>query len=246
MSFQKKNARIAGILYLALAITGAFGIMYIPIAILVPTDPVATAKNLLDNEALFRLSMFSQLISQTIFVFLVLTLFQLFRDVDLKNARIMVGLVLVSVPIAFLNTLNQIITLHLLDGGSYLGGFDREQLQAMAMVFLNLNNDGIALAQIFWGLWLFPFGLLVIKSGFIPKWIGYLLIVACFGYLANSTVHFLLPNYATYVAPFTAVAGMVAEFSIILWFLIKGVKGAGLKLVGNIVPNPSGTIKTQN
>ncbi len=229
MSLQKKTARNAGILYLAFGITGAFGIMYIPTAIIIPTDPVLTAKNILDDEVLFRLSIFSLMISQTIFIFLVLTLYQLFREVDIKNARIMVGLVFVSVPIAFLSTLNQIITLNLLGGDSYLDAFDEGQLQAMTMVFLNLSNDGIAIAQIFWGLWLFPFGLLVIKSDFVPKWIGYLLIAACFGYLVTSTAHFLLPDYVALVAPFTAVAGTVAEFSIILWFLIKGVKGAGLK-----------------
>ena len=229
MSLQKKTARNAGILYLFLAITGAFGIMYIPMVIVIPTDPVSTAKNILDNGGLFRLSIFSQMISQTIFIFLILTLYRLFREVDLKNARLMVGLVFVAVPIAFLNTLNQIITLNLLGGDSFLGAFNKGQLQAMAMVFLNLSNDGIALAQIFWGLWLFPFGLLVIRSKFIPKWIGYLLIVACFGYVLNSTAHFLLPNYVALVAPFTAVAGTVAEFSIILWFLIKGVKDTALQ-----------------
>jgi hypothetical protein len=229
MSLQKKTARNAGILYLFLAITGAFGIMYIPMVIVIPTDPVSTAKNILDNGGLFRLSIFSQMISQTIFIFLILTLYRLFREVDLKNARLMVGLVFVAVPIAFLNTLNQIITLNFLGGDSFLGAFNKGQLQAMAMVFLNLSNDGIALAQIFWGLWLFPFGLLVIRSKFIPKWIGYLLIVACFGYVVNSTAHFLLPNYVALVAPFTAVAGTVAEFSIILWFLIKGVKDTALQ-----------------
>src|SRR5688500_8420960 len=99
MSLQKKTARNAGILYWALAVTGAFGIMYIPTAIMIPTDPAVTAKNILDNQVLFRLSIFSQMISQTIFIFLVLTLYQLFREVDIKNARIMVGLVFVSVPI---------------------------------------------------------------------------------------------------------------------------------------------------
>jgi hypothetical protein len=229
MSLRKKTARKAGILYLALAITGAFGIMYIPTAIMIPTDPALTAKNILDNEVLFRLSIFSQMISQTIFIFLVLCLYDLFREVDLRNARIMVGLVFVSVPIAFLNTLNHVVALNLLGGDSYLTAFDVEQLQAMAMVFLNLNNEGTAVAQIFWGLWLFPFGLLVIRSEFIPKWIGYLLIIACFGYVINSTAHFVLPGYVALVAPLTAVAGTVAEFSIILWFLIKGVKEAELQ-----------------
>jgi hypothetical protein len=220
----KKIARIAGILYLAFGITGAFGIMYIPTGILVPADPAATANNILNNEGVLRLSIFSQMVSQTIFIFLVFTLYRLFRDVDLKNARLMVGLVLVSVPIAFLTTLNQIITLHILQGEYLLNVFDSMQRNALAMTFLNLSGDGMAMAQIFWGLWLFPFGLLVIKSGFIPRWIGYLLIAACFGYLAASTAHFLFPKHVSLIAPFTAITGTVAEFSIIIWFLIKGVR----------------------
>lgn len=224
MNPLKRTARIAGILYLALAITGAFGIMYIPTAILVPNDLLATATNILNNETLFRLSVFSGMVSQAIFVFLVLTLYQLFKDTDQRNARLMVGLVLVAVPIAFLNALNQLIALRLLGSESYLDSFNESQLQSLTTLFLNLGNDGTAVAQIFWGLWLYPFGLLVIKSGFIPKWIGYSLIVACFGYLFNSIAHFLLPNYVALVAPFTAISGTVAEFSIILWFLIKGAK----------------------
>lgn len=224
LSQPKQIARLAGFLYLALGITGAFGIMYIPTVIIVPSDPAATAKNILDNEGVFRLSIFSQMVSQTIFVFLALTLYRLFQDVDLKNTRLMVVLVLVSVPITFLNTLNQIITLHLLHGEYLSDVFNSSQRNALAMSFLKLSNDGIAIAQIFWGLWLFPFGLLVIKSGFIARWIGYLLIAACFGYLANSIGHFLFPDYVSLVAPFTAVAGAGAEFSIILWFLIIGVR----------------------
>src|SRR5688572_10686773 len=173
MTSPKKTARIAGLLYLALAITGGIGIMYIPSAIIVPSDALATGKNILDNEGIFRLSILSHLVSQTIFIFLVLTLYQLFKDVDRKNARLMVALVIVSVPIAFLNTLNQVIVLRLLNGDLYLNAYDNNQLGALVMFFLNLSNDGIAIAQVFWGLWLFPFGMLVIKPAFIPKWLGY-------------------------------------------------------------------------
>lgn len=221
---SKQTARLAGLLYLALGITGAFGIMYIPTSVVVPTDIAATIKNMVNNQTIFKLSIVSNWVSQTIFIFLGLTLYRLFRDVDIKNARLMISLVLVSVPIAFLNTLNQIIALNLSQDDQSLIAFSRYQLDTMALFFLNLNNDGIAIAQIFWGLWLFPFGMLVIRSGFIPKLIGYLLIVACFGYLANTTAHFLTPNYMPLVAPATAVIGTVAEFSAILWLLIKGVR----------------------
>jgi hypothetical protein len=224
MTPPKKTARMAGLLYLILAITGGFGIMYIPTAILVPTDAVTTAQNILENEGLFRLSIFSQLVSQSTFVFLVLALFRLFKDVDLKIARSMVALVVVAVPIALLNALNHVIALRLLNGEPYLNAFEPAELQALMMAFLNLSNDGVAIAQIFWGLWLFPFGILVIRSGFIPTWIGYLLIIACFGYLAGTTAHFLLPSYEQYVGFFTAAAGTIGELSIILWLLIKGTR----------------------
>ena len=136
----------------------------------------------------------------------------------------MVTLVAVAVPIAFLNMLNQIIALNLLSGADFLKTFKPDQLRALSLVFLNLQNDGVAVVEIFWGLWLLPFGLLVIKSGFVPRVFGFFLIAACFGYLADSFVHLLFPAHRYLVVPVTALTGTLGEFSIILWFLIKGVK----------------------
>lgn len=224
MNSLKRTARKAALLYLLLAITGGFGIMYVPTAIIVANDATATARNLLENEMLFRLAIVSNLASQTIFIFLVLALYQLFKAVNERHARLMVALVIAAVPIAFLNLLNQVIALSLLSGAGFLNVFQPDQLKSLALVFLNLYGDGISVAEIFWGLWLFPFGWLIIKSGFIPRLFGLLLIIACFGYLVNSLVHFLAPAYASIIAPVTAITGTVGEMSIILWFFIKGVK----------------------
>jgi len=221
MHQPKQTARLAGLLYLALAITGAFAIMYIPARIMVPFDAAATVKNIVDNQLVFRLSIASGMVSQVVFIFLGLALYRLFRDSDVKNSRLMLALILVAVTIGLLNTLNQMAALHLAQGHAIF--FERNQLDVMAVFFLNLGSDGNAIAQIFWGLWLFPFGLIAIRSGLMQKWIGYLLIVACLGYVANRAVHFLLPVYASRVAPVTAIAGIVAELSAILWLLIKGV-----------------------
>jgi hypothetical protein len=96
----------------------------------------------------------------------------------------------VSIPIALLNVLNEIAALTLIHGADFLSVFDEPQRDALAMLFLNLHFQGFMVAQVFWGLWLIPFGVLVFKSGFLPRILGVLLIIACFGYLTNSLVAF--------------------------------------------------------
>ena len=108
---------------------------------------------------------------------------------------------------------------------NYLSLFAPGQLNALAMVFLNLYEQGISIVGIFWGLWLFPFGMLIIKSKFIPKIIGVFLIIGCFSYLVDSFTSLLFPEYKTIVSPLMIVSLAIGEFSIILWLLIKGVKG---------------------
>ncbi len=224
MNLKRKNARIAGLMYLLIGITGAFGIMYIPTNIMVAGDATATANNIMNSELLFRLSMISNLISQTIFVFLVLSLNRLFKEVNPKYAKLMVTLVTVSVPIAFLNILNLVAAQILVSGVDYLAIFDENQLNSMMMVFLNLYEHGIFIVGIFWGLWLYPLGLLVIKSKFIPKIIGIFLIIGCFAYLTDSFTSLLFPHYKQIISPILIAPLAIGEFSIIFWLLIKGVK----------------------
>ena len=224
MNSKKQNARIAGLLYLLLGITGAFGIMYVPSNIMVVGDASATANNIINSELLFRLSIVSNLISSVVFVFLVLSLNNLLKEVSIKHAKLMVILVTVAVPIAFLNTLNLIAAQILVSDADYLTIFDRDQLNSIMMLFLNLYKNGIYIVGIFWGLWLYPFGILVIKSKFIPKIIGVFLIIGCFAYLTDSFTSLLFPHYKEIISPFLMLPLMIGEFSIIFWFLIKGVK----------------------
>lgn len=220
----QKTARTAGLLYLLLAITGGFGIMYIPTVIMVPTDAAATANNIITHEWLYRLSIAANIISQVTFVFLALALYRLFENVNKNQARIMVGLVIASVPITFVNMLNEIMPLVFLNNSEHMKAFDQNQLQGFVMAFLDLSNHGTAVVEVFWGLWLFPFGLLIIRSGFIPRIFGILLIIACFGYLTDTITHLLFPAYNYITAPITAATGTIGEFAIILWLLIKGAK----------------------
>ena len=224
MEAKRKTARIAGALYLLMAVTGLFGIMYVPSTIIVSGDATATVNNILASEWLFRAGIVSNLVCQTTFIFLVTVLYRLFKEVNRKRALLMLALVVVSVPIAFLNMLNQIIVLQLLSGSDFLKAFETEQLNALVMVFLNLYHEGIAVVEIFWGLWLLPFGLLVYKSGFVPRIFGVLLIIACFAYLTESVAHLLLPRYGHTVLLIVSMPQAVGELAMMLWLLIKGVR----------------------
>jgi hypothetical protein len=233
MDPKKNDARTAGWLYLMMGITGAFGLMYVPARIVVHGDAAATATNIINSEFLFRLGIAGNLLCQVIFVFLVLALYRLLNGVSKENARLMVALVLVSVPVAFLNMLNQVAALVILKEPVYLQVFEPARLHAFSMFFINLYEQGIAIVEIFWGLWLFPFGLLVYRSGFIPKIFGILLIIACFGYVAGSVSVILFPQIIDPVAIFTSVSGTAGEVSIICWLLIKGVRDQIPSLTGS-------------
>lgn len=224
MNPKKKEARIAGLLYLLMGITGAFGLMYVSSRIIVPNDAAATAGKIINSDMLFRLGIISNLICQVSFIFLVLILKRLFKGVDDKQAELMVSLVIASVPIAFIIELAQIAAQQLLSGAGYLKVFQPEELKVLAMVFLNLHEQGTFIVGIFWGLWLFPFGYLVIKSGFIPKVFGILLIIGCFAYLTDSLTALLIPRFRNIISPFLLLPLAAGEISTIFWLLIKGVK----------------------
>src|SRR5205814_3876638 len=155
--------------------------------------------------------------------FLVLTLYRLFRAVSEKHAVMMVILALVPVPIVFLNVLNEIAALILVSGADFLSAFDKGQLDALGLFFLRLHSQGLVVAEIFWGLWLFPFGILVIRSGFIPRILGVLLIISGSAYLASSSASLLLPRYAHLVGQVVMVLGS-GELPMMFWLLIRGAR----------------------
>ena len=224
MNSKKKTARIAGILYLLIAITGGFGIMYAPSSIIVSDDATATANNLINSDFIYTVSILSNLISQALTIFLVLTLSQLFKEVNTKLTKYMVTFVLVAVPISFLNVLNLVAAQMFVSEAEFLQVFDSNQLKSLALVFLKLYEYGIAVVGIFWGLWLFPFGMLIIKSKLIPKIIGIFLTIGCFAYLIDSFIAILLPEYKESVSEIIMLPLAIGEFSTILWLLIKGVR----------------------
>ena len=223
MHTTKKAARVAGAVYLSLVLTAPFSLLYVPGKLIVRGNAAATASNILTHEMLFRLCIVSELLSSVIFICLGLALYRLLSSVNKTWAGAMVALVLVSAAVGFLNVLNYLAALTLIHGTEFLGAFETPQLYALGMLFLRLHGQGELMNEIFWGLWLFPFGLLVFRSGFLPRILGVWLMLACFVWVALSLTALLFPPY--YEAAFKmAQPVLFAELAIMLWLLIKGAK----------------------
>lgn len=223
MNSIKKQARVAGLLYLLASIPAPFALIYVPSTLIVPGDATATADHVRASETLLRLGIASELFGFIMFIFVVLALYRLFKGVSEKHALAMAILFLVSIPISLLNVLNDIAALVLVSGADFLSVFEKGQLDTLAYFFLRLHGQGFVVAQIFWGLWLFPFGILVIRSGFIPRVLGFLLFIAGSGYVASSFASLLLPSYRHLVDQFAMVLE-IGELPIIFWLLIWGAK----------------------
>jgi hypothetical protein len=226
MNSIKRTARLAGLLNLLSAITGGFGLFYIRSKVIVPGDAAATAAHLLANEFLFRAAIVSTLFSEVLLFFLGLTLFYLFREVNQRLATVLLASVMITVGLAVINTLNHFGALMVLSGADFLKVFNQEQLNALAMIFLRLaNNSGQGLLEIFWVQYYFSFGLLIIRSKYLPKILGVLLMMMSVGFALNVFEKFLLPQFHPLM--FTRLAmtlGGLGGIPTILWLLIKGAE----------------------
>jgi Domain of unknown function (DUF4386) len=234
MNSPKTTARIAGLLYLVAILTGILSMRYIPSKIIQWDNASATFNNIKASETLFRLGILSELIGYISFLLLPFVLYRLLRTVNQTYALLMVIFAVVCVPMAFINIGNHFSILTLTSNASYLGAFEENKLQAQVLFYFDSYYNVIKIASIFWGLWLFPFGYLVFKSGFLPKILGILLMFGCFGYLINFIGDFLFPNYGeTIMAKFITKPGGIGEIGICVWLLIMGVKDSRQNLANH-------------
>jgi hypothetical protein len=218
-----KAARIAGAVYLSMVVSAPFTLLYIPAKLIVRGDAAATAHNIVTHETMFRLAIFGDLVTAVIFICLGVALYRLLSSVHRTWALLMLAFVLVSAAVGFLDTLNNIAALILFRGGDFLAVFDNAQRAAMGYLFIRLHSQGIFMNELFWGLWLFPFGLLVFRSGFLPRFIGVWLIFNCFGYMALCVIALFAPDY--YGAAFRwGQPVLFGELAIMLYLLIKGAR----------------------
>jgi hypothetical protein len=215
----QKLARVAGFLYFLLIPLGIFGVLYIPVNMLVVGDATTTIMNIQSEQSSFLLSIALAILTQLVNIAVVLTLYKLLKVVNRDIALLMVIFSLLAVPIAMLNELNHIGVLVLLENSQHFAAFSTAQIESMVMGFLALHEHGIHIAGIFWGLWLFPMGYLVYKSTFMPSIIGILLMIGCVGYVADFGFYLLLPESGIEVSAYT----FWGEIAILFWLLIKGV-----------------------
>jgi hypothetical protein len=214
-----KRARVAGFLYLSLGLFAPFSLVYVPSRLIVPGDAATTARNIMASESLFRLGTVSALVTAIVNILVVLALYQMLKSVNKNMAWLMVIFLLVSIPITMLNELNNFAILFLLSSANSLKVFTADQVHALVSLFLNLHATGLNIAGIFFGLWLFPMGYLVFKSGFLPRMLGVLLMIGCFGYLIQSFAALLLPNFNVSIVLFTDWGELLFP----LWLVIKSV-----------------------
>ena len=219
MNSINKTARLAGFLYLLTVPLGIFSLKAVPSSLIMSGNAAATTNNIMASESLFRLSILSSLLGSIIEILYVLIFYKLFKPVSKNMAVLMVVFVLLGVPIMMLNEFTQLGALQFLSGANYLTVFTTAQVQALAYLFVRLHADGLTIAEIFWGLWLFPLGYLVFKSDFLPRILGALLIIAGFGYLIDSFGSLLLPHFNLGILQFTGLG----EILFLLWLLIMGV-----------------------
>ncbi len=226
MDTTKKTARLAGLLYFVASLPAPFALIYVPGKIFVEGDPAATAEKLRTLGGLVRAGIAASLVSGIIFIFAVLVLYRLFKPVAEWSALAMFVLILISFPISFSSVASQVSALHLAGGGdlpAFAAALDAPQRDALAYHALRQHHQFMMVAEIFWGLWLFPFGICVMRSGFIPRIIGILLMIAGAGYVVDSFVELSRPQLVPVVDRISMITGF-CELPILLWLLIWGAK----------------------
>jgi uncharacterized protein DUF4386 len=223
MNFIRNPGRFAGLLYLLASIVGFFAMGYVPNKLIVSGNAAATASNIVASERLFRLGIAGELIGQAGFIFVALALYDLLKAVNQRHASLMVLLIVVSVPIAFLNELNSIAGLVVVRGADFLSVFEKPQREALALLFLKLHGQGFVVAEMFWGLWLFPLAVLVYRSRFLPRFLGVWLALAGFAWVILSVVSILSPQYQDKVYSYAQPA-FFGEIALMLWLVIRGAE----------------------
>lgn len=213
----KNLSRITGATYLLMIPFGVLGILYVANAIFVAGDIVTTIDNISANISMIHLSVFASLIVQLIQILLVLLLYRLFSHVNKTAAVLMVAFIIPAVSIAMLNEVFLLAIVELVSNATYLASFTATQIQGLVQLLFGAHQAGVMIAQIFWGLWLFPMGYLVYKSGYVPRIIGVLLMIGCFGYLMDSFLFILAIDIGFTVSEFT----FLGEVLLPLWLLLK-------------------------
>jgi len=236
MRSARNPGRVVGLWYLVLVFLGPLSLIYIPNTLFVANDPAATAANIAAHQSLFRIGMLTDLISAPVLVLLVLAFYRLFKDVDQQLAVLLVitGGIMPGV-LNLVGFVSSAAALTIAQGPGFLAAFDKPQQDALVLLFVRLHEHQITAAEILWGVWLFPMGILTYKSGFLPKFIGVWLVINGSAYVLLSIGRLMIPDTAgqlfTYMQP-----ALFGELVMVLWLLIKGANPASQSSAATVPP----------
>jgi hypothetical protein len=212
-------ARMTWVLYFLVILMGVACEMIVHNFIIVQGDITTTVNHIIAYALVFRLGFVISLTRFAVFILLVLALYKLFGPVNKDWSLVMVAFALVSITIGMVSLLFQYAAPLLVSSNGYSTVFTTDQWHAQALFFINMQKMGDKASQIL-AVWLLPLGYLIYKSGFFPKVLGFLMVIASLGYVTDFLIFFLLPNLNWQIAGFA----FLAELSFPLWLLLKGVK----------------------
>jgi hypothetical protein len=224
-SSMRQIARIAGVLYLIIIVAGMFAGGFARPSLLVAGDAAATAENIIASEGLFRASIVADLAMIMADVAIAIAFYYLLKPVNQGLSLLSAVFRLAQAATLGINLLMLFFVLQLLGGEVYLPALGTESVQAQAYLFLNAHSIGYKLALMFFATSILIQGYLLYVSGYFPKFLGVLMIVASAGYFIDNMATFILPNYDAYAATFEMIV-MVAlpvELIMALWLLVKGI-----------------------
>jgi hypothetical protein len=221
---RKRAARLAGALYWVAGLPAPFVLLYVPGKVMARASTTATADNVRDHQALIELNIVAHLWHLVFMILLTMALYRLLSPVGKDRAALMVVLFLVSLPLSFLGLLADVGMLVLVRGGDALfAAFDRAQIDALVFFLLTMRGKAFLVAQVFWGLWLLPLGMLVMRSRFLPRLLGVLLIPNGIAYPILSLSGLFLPRYADALR-IALLPLLLGEVWLGLWLVIRGTK----------------------
>jgi len=224
MNSIKRTARIAGVLYLLNAITSGFAFAYVIAKVYMAGDAVTTAANIVANSGLVRIGVVADLFQATVWIFLGMVLYLLFKQVNKSMAGAMVVLVAVGAAIVCLNEVFEFAALRVATDASYAAAIGVAGTDVLVLLLLDIHHYGFLIAQIFFGLWLVPLGYLSNRSGMFPKVLGIALIVGGACYLVGLLAVFLVSDVGEKINIFVTIPSAIAEIWMVLYLLVIGVR----------------------
>ena len=219
----QRYARLAGFLYLAIILLGLFGEVFVRGTLVVSGDPAATANGVLHSQLLWRAGIAGDLLMHVCDVPVIVILYFLLRPVSETLALLATLINLVQTAVLAANKLNLLVPLFLLDEVGYLKAFSPEQLQVLSYLAIKAHGYGFGIGLIFFGFACLVRGCLIFRSGYFPKLLGLLMLLAGLSYLTNSFALLLAPSVATLIFPGVLVPAFVGELSLCVWLIVKGV-----------------------